>query len=397
MGQLVTLGTRTDSSVGPVNLFALIPLVQEELQRRSFPVPSWGAPAAERTTFTAAIIRALGDRGLVQAPGERRQVGQTLADWMLGLGVLQSLIDQDGVEDIFVTGGYVSVIRRGVHEYLGPLAPDEYFKTLAVRVADLRRARLRAADPMVLVTLPGGHRFTAAIPPVSTTGTVISIRVFPQTPLALTELVPDEQLRSYLVGLAAKLPTSLLISGEPGAGKTTLLSALTAELPPWCQVRIVEKFAELRYQGPLPAFHLVTQEEYQDAPVTMGQLVDVFSTRTRPHLMIVGEIVADEAGDFLHAANLGVRAWGTIHSNSAYDALLRLEDLTVATGRLPLEAIQTRIARNIGVVIHLGMSDQGQRFVREIVRVQGLREGRYELVTRYQRGAAQAWTSPPAS
>jgi pilus assembly protein CpaF len=373
-------GGKPGASLNLQDYARFIPLVQQELQDRGVRVPPWGATEEECSPFTYAVIRALADLNLVREAAERQRVGPALADWMLGLGILQHLIDQDGMEDIFVTGGHVSVIRHGVAEALGILAPDEYFHNLAVRVADLRRRTLRAASPFVLVTLPGGHRFAATIPPVSATGTAIAIRVFPRTPLSLVDLVPDPSLRAQLIEMVQSLRVSLLVSGQPGAGKTTFLSALTAHLPTWAQVRVVEKFAELRYQGPPALFHLVTMEEQEEAPVTMADLVDVVTTRTRPHLVVVGEIVSDEATNFLHAANLGVRAWGTIHGNSAYDALLRLEDLAAATGHLPLAAIQTRIARTIQVIVHLDMDlATGQRFIREIATVQGLQNGRYEL------------------
>ncbi|MBU0495713.1 MAG: Flp pilus assembly complex ATPase component TadA [Chloroflexi bacterium] len=384
MGRPVTPGT----SGQPLTLDQLIEPVQAELHRRGVPIPRWGAPEGERQAFIAAIIRALAELNLVADPDQRRSIGQELADWMLGLGVLQRLVDQPGVEDIFVSNGHVSIVRHGRVEDLGPLAADAYFQRLAERVADLTHQVLSAANPFVLVALPGGHRFTAVVPPVSQNGTAISIRVFPRTPLTLADVVPDPDARAYLAELAGTLRTSLLVSGAPGAGKTTLLGALTDSLPDWAQVRLVEKFAELRYRCALPPFHLLTREDQAEGAVTMGELVDVVTTRTRPHLVIVGEIVADEAAHFLHAANLGVRAWGTIHGNSAYDALLRLEDLALGAGTLPLAAVQVRIARNIGAVAHLGLDHGGRRFVAEIAAVQGLEQGRYILEPVYQQEAA---------
>ena len=105
--------------------------------------------------------------------------------------------------------------------------------------------------------------------------------------------------------------------------------------------------------------------------------INVLYTRMRPDLIIFGETVRSEAVELLSAMNLGKKVITTIHSNSAYDALLRLENLSRASG-LPLPAIRERIGRGIDLVAHLRRSGS-RRYVEEVVRVKGIKDGEYQL------------------
>ena len=107
----------------------------------------------------------------------------------------------------------------------------------------------------------------------------------------------------------------------------------------------------------------------------MADVVNVLYTRMRPDVLIVGEVVSEEAREYLQAINLGVVAHTTIHGNSVLDALLRLETLAREKD-VPLGAIRERIARGVGIGVHVELvQDAGdqtwKRKVMEIVTVSG--------------------------
>jgi type IV secretion system protein VirB11 len=102
--------------------------------------------------------------------------------------------------------------------------------------------------------------------------------------------------------------------------------------------------------------------------VTMADLVrDVL--RMRPDRIIGGEV-----RDGATALNL-LKAWNTghpggctsIHANSAYEALLRLEELI---GEVTERVSQRAIAQTINLVVYIENTKEGRR-VRSIVKVVG--------------------------
>jgi pilus assembly protein CpaF len=80
----------------------------------------------------------------------------------------------------------------------------------------------------------------------------------------------------------------------------------------------------------------------------------------------------------------------TLHANSARDALMRLETMSLMSGiELPARAIREQIAAGIHLVICVERMAQGQRRISTINEVVGLEEGIFsmqELFSRNQRG-----------
>jgi pilus assembly protein CpaF len=230
----------------------------------------------------------------------------------------------------------------------------------------------------VLVDLPDGSRFTAMVPPLSKRGTAINIRVFRHRVLNLDAIIEQGTLTRAQADLLRQVVLerrkSILISGRPAAGKTTLLNSLLAILPQYTQLCGAETFEEIETTNPFEA-RAVVRDEAEAGRVSMSDVVNVLYTRMRPDVLVVGEVVNEEAREYLQAINLGVVAHTTIHGNSVLDALLRLETLAREKD-VPLGAIRERIARGVGIGVHVELkpSDQGAgwyRQVTEIVQVSG--------------------------
>lgn len=403
------------------DLTALLPRLQTHVLERGIPIPGWRAGGDEHARFRAAIAQALVELRLDRAVGANERLAEAagrLAGMMTGVGVLQPLMAGDGVEEIIVRDGFVQVERRGRIEDVGVLADNAHFLQVAQRAADLGQRVMKGSRPYVLVDLPDGSRFTAIVPELSKRGVAINVRVFARQALSLNDLArlgtfdaapatnpaPDpaallEEARRdgldmlppvarLLAAVASGNLASLLISGEFGAGKTTLLNALSLYVPPRVQLAVVETFEELRVAHPHPL--RVVVEDKPDFP-TMDEVLNVVITRMRPDLLVIGEIVRDEAPRFLDAINLGKRAWSTIHGNDALGALYRLETKALTTG-LPHQAIREQIAAGIDLVVHLRQDAcTGRRYVAQVVRVCGLDEhGRYRLEPVYSAGGVAA-------
>jgi Flp pilus assembly CpaF family ATPase len=234
-----------------------------------------------------------------------------------------------------------------------------------------------------------GLRISAVLAPVSRTGDVICIRKlsrsrrpvedFVQSEIKLGEdLVQPFELSHRWQGQLARWVSerrNLLISGSTSSGKTTFLNALADAMSPEDRVLVMEDPQELTLHLPN---HLVF-EANSHLQVTLRDLVRQ-SLRFRPDRLIVGEVRGAEAFDLIQAMNTGHEGClGTLHANSALDALSRLEQLVLQAGvHWPMEAISRQIASSVHGVVHLDRRD-GVRRIREMIEVKGYENGQYRV------------------
>ena len=371
----------------PLSDDRLLAELQEYLVRAGTTIPAWKHTDEERARFESTVARALVELRVPIAEERLPDEARRLTGMMLRVGVLTPLLDEEGVEEIFVRDGHVLVERHGQIEYVGQWS-NLHFDAVATRVADLGRRAMCGKRPYVLVDLPDGHRFTAIKPDLSVQGVAINIRVFPKRKLTLEDLVERGALPAHVTEFLRHVVennlATILVSGEFGSGKTTLLNALTAYIPPTSPLAVIETFQELQPSHPYPARTVVAAQSDDDArQSSMRDVVNILYTRMRPDLILVGEIVADEAVEFLKAVNLGMRGMSTIHGDSPLDALYRLEVLALE-GHLPIEVSRELAASAINLIVHTRRAGS-RRFVSEIVRVDGLdHDRRYRLTPLYQ-------------
>src|SRR5439155_1648615 len=97
------------------------------------------------------------------------------------------------------------------------------------------------------------------------------------------------------------------------------------------------------------------------------------SLRMRPDRILVGEVRGAEALDMLQAMNTGHDgSMSTIHSNSARDALSRLETMVMmASIDIPFEAVRAQIASAVNLIVHQARMPDGRRKVAQIAEVVG--------------------------
>ncbi|HIC93594.1 MAG TPA: CpaF family protein, partial [Anaerolineae bacterium] len=284
----------------------MVPLVQEYCVEREIAVPRWrDAHEEELIAFHANVLRAIRRLGFEVAEEDRQEVAREVAKRIIGLGVLQPFLEEEGVEEIIVRDGFVQTEREGQIFDEGPLAPDEYFYRLARRIADLEGEELSAEKPQIKVGLPDGSRFTATIPPMSRRGTAINIRRFALKRFTFDDLLErgsvDEETVEFLKEVAASMDVSVVFSGKPAAGKTTWLNAFSRFLPKRAQVSCIETFQELQLQVP-HVHHLVVEED----PRIMGEAINTTILRMRPDVLVIGEVVSREAVEYIMALNLGI-------------------------------------------------------------------------------------------
>jgi pilus assembly protein CpaF len=150
-----------------------------------------------------------------------------------------------------------------------------------------------------------------------------------------------------------------------------MLNALSSLVDPGERIVTIEDTAELQLQQP----HVV-QLESRPANIEGGGMVsqrDLLrnALRMRPDRIVVGEVRGAECFDMMQAMNTGHNgSLGTIHANSARDALARLENMILmADLNLPSQAIKAQIVSAVDVVVQVERMRDGTRRVTEVVEV----------------------------
>jgi pilus assembly protein CpaF len=285
------------------------------------------------------------------------------------------LANDPAVTDLFVNAPESVWLDRGHGlERSGVSFPsEEALRALAVRLVAAAGRRLDDSSPCVDVRLPGGYRVHAVLPPVSTGGTLLSIRIRRARPMTLDELeaagtvLPDQ--RTVLEALVAQR-RSFLVSGSTGSGKTTLLSTLLGLVPSGDRIVLVEDAAEL-----VPDHGHAVGLEARHGNVEGAGGVDLArlvreALRMRPDWLVVGECRGAEVRDLLSALNTGHSGAGTVHANAAASVVARLAALGALAG-LTREATFLQASSALDAVVHLERAPEGRRVASIAVVTQG--------------------------
>ncbi len=288
-----------------------------------------------------------------------------------GLGPLQPLTLDAAVTDIFVNGPDSVWLDRGDGLERAPVvfSGEPQIRALAARLVAAGGRRLDDGSPCVDVRLDGGYRVHAVLPPISTAGTLLSVRIRRATVFSMSELRRDGMFGTGTCGalvqsvlermVAGRL--SFLISGATGSGKTTLLATLLGLCPPRERLVLIEDAAELNPVHP----HVVSLESRHGnleggGAVDLGELVRQ-ALRMRPDRLVVGECRGAEVRELLSAMNTGhAGGGGTIHANAAEAVPARLAALGALAGMGP-DAVRLQVASAIDAVVHVERTGTGRQ------------------------------------
>ncbi|MDF9752104.1 TadA family conjugal transfer-associated ATPase [Arthrobacter sp. ES3-54] len=337
----------------------LLDSVRESVMADATPVtPSRVAAAVQ------ASGRLLGTAGALAAV-------ESISAELNGLGPLQPLTRDPAVTDIFVNGPDSVWLDRGGGLEKAPVvfSGEPQIRALAARLVAAGGRRLDDGSPCVDVRLDGGYRVHAVLPPISTAGTLLSVRIRRATVFTMPELRRDGMFGSGTVGslvqsvlermVASRL--SFLISGATGSGKTTLLATLLGLCHPGERLVLIEDAAELNPVHP----HVVSLESRHGnleggGAVDLGELVRQ-ALRMRPDRLVVGECRGAEVRELLSAMNTGhTGGGGTIHANEAAAVPARLAALGALAG-MGQDAVRLQVASAIDAVVHVERTETGRQ------------------------------------
>ena len=332
------------------------------------------------------LIMEEGREAYISLP-QKQQVRIELFNSIRGLDILQELLDDDDVTEIMINGtDNIFVEKAGeITQWEKGFETREKLEDVIQQIVAKCNRAVNEASPIVDARLENGARVNIVLAPVALNGPIVTIRRFPDHPIAMADLLrfgsitqeaADDLERLVMAGY------NIFISGGTGSGKTTFLNALSQYIPKSERIITIEDSAELQLQDIPNLVRLETRNANAEGTkaITIRDLIKS-SLRMRPDRIIVGEVRGSEAIDMLQALNTGHDgSLSTGHANSARDMLTRLETMVLMGMDLPLAAVRRQIASGVDIIVHLGRLRDKSRRVMEITEIIAYQEG--EIVTR---------------
>src|SRR5436190_2599422 len=312
---------------------------------------------------------------------ERERLSLEVLDEVFGLGPLEPLLQDPGINDILVNGHQlVYVERAGILEETNiRFKDDTHLMHIIDKIVSGVGRHIDESSPMVDARLADGSRVNVVIPPLAIDGPHLSIRRFGHIPVPENDLMTNQTLTPQMLEFtkgAVKARLNIVISGGTASGKTTLLHVLSGYISDKERIVTIEDSAELI----MKQRHVVRLEcrpanVEGTGAIKQRQLV-INCLRMRPDRIVVGEVRGEEALDMLQAMNTGHDgSLTTIHANNPRDAVARMETMALmANLNLPEKAVRRQIASAVAIVIQVARMSDGSRRVTHLTEITGMEE-----------------------
>ena len=292
---------------------------------------------------------------------------RTMLRTAMGQAITLALADADVIEIMLNPNGHLWLDRlsNGRRDTGLRLQASEAERIIRL-VASHVRMEAHENNPIISAELPSGERFEGVLPPVSP-GPCFAIRKPAGKIYTLSDYVRDGMILPIQVDTlrrAVKERMNIVIAGGTSSGKTTLANALLAEIADADErVVLIEDTREL---------HCAAKDcvSLRTRAGVVGMSALVRSTmRLRPDRIIVGEVRGFEALDMLKAWNTGHPGGiATLHANSAYAALYRIEQLVQEGVNVVPRHL---IAEAINMIVYIAGRGSSRR-IETIAEVSGL-------------------------
>lgn len=297
-----------------------------------------------------------------------------------GAGPIEDLLNDPDVSEIILNGQEdlwfekAGRLEKWNETFLSALT----FRNFIARLS--REANIQASLDCPFVD---GHwrgcRVHLIIPPASGEHAVVTLRKHSVEPWTFARLAENAWAPNTGLDAIRELvrnKKNFLIVGGTGSGKTSVLNACLSELGERERTLIIEDTSELSVPNTVSSKLLTRRDpQRQLRDIDQGELLKQ-ALRMRPDRLIMGEIRGGEAKDLLMAFATGhTGCMGTLHAESARQALIRLEMLIqIGAPQWNLQAVRTLIFLSLQYVVVVGKRADGGRFLEGLYRISSLEE-----------------------
>ena len=307
---------------------------------------------------------------------------------------ISAFLDDPEITEVMVNGHQQVFVERGgqIEETNAGFASEDALRSAINNLAQSVGRSISEDKPVLDARLPDGSRVHAIIPPSARLGTYLTIRKFTRTPLTVDDLIRFGSLTNAaneFLEICVAMRKNIIISGGSGTGKTSMLGALSQAIPESERIIVIEDTSELRlHQNHCLYMETQPATRRNQMEITVRELFRS-SLRMRPDRIVVGEVRGGEALDLIQSMISGHEgSLSTVHASSAFDALVRLETLSLMSEiQIPVHVARSQVASAIDVVVQLTRSSQtGLRCVSKITEVRRLdKENQYQLADLFSR------------
>jgi pilus assembly protein CpaF len=311
----------------------------------------------------------------------------SVQDLTMTFGPLAPFMADNEVEEVWINSPErIFIARAGKNELTNLLLSGDDVRNIVERALMWSGRRLDLSHPFVDARLPDGSRLHVAIPEITPEHWAVNIRKHLMRNLSLRDLASRQAMSSQIAQLLANsvhAGINILVSGGTQAGKTTMLNALVSAIPVYERVITIEEVFELKPNLPdIISLQTRSPNLQGEGEIPLRRLIKE-SLRMRPSRIIVGEVREAEALDLLIALNSGLPGMGTIHANSARDAIVKLQTLPLLAGEnISHKFIGPTVAAAIDLVVQVALDSSGCRRIVEVCAVTGrLENDRIEVET----------------
>ncbi len=309
-----------------------------------------------------------------------KKLANYLTKYTLGLGVLETLLTDERVQDIYVDAPIgktpLHICHQDFEECLTNifLTPEDA-ESLVSRFRAISGRPFSEADPVLDLNLEG-VRVAAIQKPLSPEGVALALRRHKPTPWTLPQFIQRLFLTPQAAGLLSLLvdsQMSILVTGSRSAGKTSLLGALMLELLPRYRVICLEDTSELPVNQLRDFGFKIQSMRVQPAvadSTTEIKAEDALRAALRlgESVLVVGEVRGPETKSLYEAMRVGAAGnsvMGTIHGSTAKDVFERV----VYDLEIPPSSFKATDAIVVAAPIRLGGSVSRVRRLTQITEV----------------------------
>ncbi len=313
-----------------------------------------------------------------------RTISEIVAKYTSGLGVIEVLLRDDHVQDVYVdapaSSSRVHVVMSGIDdERMGTKLMTNIRLGEDAAESLLSKFRLESGRPFS-ESMPVlehnltsfGTRVTVVGPPLSPNGIAIALRRHSTRPWTLLRLIANRTLTAEAAALISFLidgRSTILVAGSRGAGKSSLLGAMMLEFPRNQRLITIEDTLELPVAAMQKLGFKVQSLYVQSSLGGKGQMTADealrVSLRLGESVLVLGEVRGQEARtlyEAMRAGTAGSSVMGTFHADSAKAVFERVvHDM----------GINAKSFNATDVVIVCGLTRPGgtQREMRRVVQI----------------------------